>query len=66
VLTILPIADLRAINEDVLPRPDGGMLLAYLHLHDVGWVLNDLTDSGLVIRSNLSQYTLSDEKEASR
>lgn len=40
----LVVADLGAVDEDVLARARGGLLLLDLDLRDVGWVLHDLGD----------------------
>lgn len=62
-LTILPITDLRAVDKDILPRPDSRVFLSDLYLHHVGRMLNDLADRRLVIRSHFSQDAFGDKEK---
>jgi len=62
-LTILPVADLGAIDKDILPGSDGRMFFPDLYFHDVGGMLDDLANVRLVIRPDFSQNSLSDEEK---
>lgn len=57
----LPVGDLRAGEEDVLPGTRFGLFLLDLNFHDLGRVLNDLGNVGDVPRTDFTEDTLKDE-----
>jgi len=54
----LEVRNLGAAQEDVLTSSSSGLLLLDLNLHDVGRVLDDLGNIGIVAGTNFTEDTL--------